>query len=209
MCRGAHSPPRRQADGHGWTGAASAPFARHRQPVLRRRSLQLPRPTCDQSISCVRVGARVLQVGRSCAVRVELAVIAHVQACMQPFLLSAPRSLLRRSPHEHAWFSKLGAPLLRASRTTRAPKASQERTAYRRTASGAMLALTRTLPLPLPVCVTCSLTCRSGTYAPGVTRHPAMVVGVALRFHLDVDRVRQWRATGSRDPHPFRHRHQL
>ena len=28
-CRSAHSPPHRQANGNGWTGAASAPFARH------------------------------------------------------------------------------------------------------------------------------------------------------------------------------------
>ena len=120
LCGGAHSPPHRQADGHGWTGAASAPFARHRPPVLRRRSVQRLRPTCAQCTLCVLVAARVLQVGRACALRVELAVVAHVQACM-PFLLSAPPSLVRRSPHEHAWFSKLGARLLRASRTTRAP----------------------------------------------------------------------------------------
>ena len=69
---GVHSPPHRQADGHGWTGAASAPFARHRKPVLRRRSLQLPRPTCGQSTLWVLVAARVLQVGRACALRVEL-----------------------------------------------------------------------------------------------------------------------------------------
>ena len=148
MCGGAHSPPHRQANGHGWTGAASAPFARHRPLVLCRRSVQLPRPTRAQCTLCVLVAARVLQVGRACALRVELAVVAHVQACM-PFLLSAPPSLVRRSPHEHAWFSKLGARLLRGSRAARAPKASQERTAYRRTASGAMLALTPTLPLPV------------------------------------------------------------
>ena len=47
-------------------------------------------------------------------------VDAHVQACMQPFFLS-PRGRLRRSPDEYAWFSKLGARLLCASRTTRAP----------------------------------------------------------------------------------------
>ena len=69
---GVHSPPHRQDDGHGWTGAASAPFARHRKPVLRRRSLQLPRPTCGQSTLGVLVAARVLQVGRACALRVEL-----------------------------------------------------------------------------------------------------------------------------------------
>ena len=78
-----------------------------------------------------------------------------------------------------------------------------------------MLALTPTLPLPCTQHVTHSLTCRSGTYAPGVARHPAMVVGVALLFHPAVDRVRpcphvrQWHAAVSRDQHPFNHRRQL
>ena len=139
------SPGRRPRLDRSSERAICAPPAAGGAPALGAAS---ETDTCP--VHLVRAGRRSCAetVGRACALRVELAVVAHVQACM-PLLLSAPPSLVRRSPHEHAWFSKLGARLLRGSRATRAPKASQERTAYRRTASGAILALTPTLPQPV------------------------------------------------------------